>query len=99
MQEDIGFKDYLLNEVNMDVDLNDPNDATLQIKRAARLAKTSPQRLGRQEQEKARAGVAAAKAEEGPTAAIKQQIAMLQQRLAQLQMKLASMQKTSGEIQ
>ena len=93
---DIGFKDFLLNEVNMDVDLSDPNTATAEIKQAARMAKTSPQRLGRQEQLKAKAEMAAAKAEEGPTANIKRQIATLQQRIAQLQMRLASMEKREG---
>lgn len=91
----IGFKDFLM-EVSMDVDLSDPVAAQQEIKRAARLAKTSPQRLGQQERLKAKANVAVAKTEDGPTANLKKQIAIMQQRLSQLQMRLAQQEKMAG---
>ena len=95
MKEDIGFKDYLL-EVSMDVDLSDPVAAQQEIKRAARIAKSSPQRLNRDERIKAKANLELAKTETGPAANIKKQIAQLQQRLAMLQQKLAQMEKMGG---
>ena len=95
MKEDIGFKDYLL-EVSMDVDLSDPVAAQQEIKRAARMAKTSPQRLNQDERIKAKANLELAKADTGPAANLKKQIAQLQQRLAMLQQRLARVEKTNG---
>jgi hypothetical protein len=96
MKEDIGFKDYLL-EVSMDVDLSDPVAAQQEIKRAARMAKTSPQRLNRDEQLKAKANMELAKADTGPAANIKKQIAQLQQRIVMLQQRLAQIEQMNGE--
>ena len=95
MDDGMGFKDYLL-EVSMDVDLSDPVAAQQEIKRAARMAKTSPQRLGRDQQIKAKANMEVAKTEEGPTANLKKQIAQLQDRLARLQMRLAQAERMDG---
>jgi len=95
MKDNIGFKDYLL-EVSMDVDLSDPIAAQQEIKRAARMAKTSPQRLNRDEQLKAKANLELAKTDTGPAANIKKQIAQLQQRLAMLQQRLAQIEQTEG---
>lgn len=95
MKECISFKDYLT-EVSMDVDLSDPIAAQQEIKRAARMAKTSPQRLGRQQQLKAKAEQAEANAATGPTASLQKQIATMRQRLAQLEMRLARAQEQEG---
>ena len=93
--ETVGFKDYLI-EVSMDVDLSDPMAAQQEIKRAARMAQQSPQRVNRQEQLKAKANVELAKTEEGPAANLKKQIAQLQQRIVQLQQRLLRMEKNEG---
>ena len=80
----------------MDVDLSDPMAAQQEIKRASRMAQQSPQRVNRQEQQKAKANLAVANAEEGPEAAVKKQIAQLQQRIVMLQQKLIQMEKMRG---
>ncbi len=85
--------DYLIAEAMVDVDLSDPAAAANEIRRTARKAQTSPERVEREQMVNAREKKKEASQEEGPTKPIKQQIARKQQELIMLNKRLRDMEK------
>ena len=94
------LKDYLINEENMvNVDLSDPAGAAAEVKKMARIANNSPDRLRKQQIQDVRDEKSEAQDMEGPTKTLQMQIANTKQRLVLLNKKLADIQRREGGIQ
>jgi len=92
------LKDYLINEDNMvNIDLSDPNAAQQEIRQLSRMAKTSPDRVRRQQQLDINQEKKEAQTSDGPTKSLDQQIAMQKQKLLQLNKRRSDITKRSGE--
>lgn len=92
------LKDYLINEDNMvNIDLSDPAAAQQEIRNLSRMAKTSPDRVRRQQQLDINQEKKDAQAGDGPTKSIDQQVAMTKQKLLQLNKRRSDITKRSGE--
>lgn len=90
------FKQYLA-ELMVDIDpAADPNDTINAVRQAAQLGKTAPQRVAKQQADKARAEQNLAQQQKSPTSALEVQIARKKQELLQLQQRLLAAKKTTG---
>ncbi len=88
------FKDYLA-ELTMDVDLSNPNDAVMKIKKAARMGNDRAAIMNvKQSQEDMKDARAADPGD--PTRQLDMKIATLTSQLAQLQKRKAQMMKNTG---
>jgi hypothetical protein len=83
MSTQITFKQFL-DEAMIDVDVTNPQQAQQDVRKAAQIAKASPERLNRELSIKAKEEQQQAAASEGPTKMIDMQIAKKKQELAML---------------
>ena len=90
------FRDYLINEVMVDLDPNDPESLT-RVRQDIRLAQQDPEKLRRMKLQQARDEQTQAQQQgQGPTSALQIRIARTKQYLAQLERQLAQIQQSSA---
>lgn len=89
------FREYLLNEVMVDIDPNNPESLT-QVRQDLRMAERDPEKLRRMKLQQAREEQKQAQQGEGPAASIQARIARTKQYLAQLERQLAQVQQSSA---
>lgn len=99
--ESTSFKDFLITEVSIDVDLDDQQGSMQALRRAQRLNKTSPERLNRENTIKAKEEQRDAQRSGGtdPSANIKSKIAKKKIELGGLNKRLNSMKTVTDRQQ
>ena len=89
----LSFAEYLIKEVMMDVDVEDPSKTQADIRRASRIAKANPDRLDREQLAKAKEEQRLARSSDKPTKGVAGQIAKKKMELTMLQRRMRSMEK------
>ena len=89
----LSFAEYLIKEVMMDVDVEDPSKTQADIRRASRIAKANPDRLDREQLAKAKEEQRLARSSDKPTKGVAGQIAKKKMELTMLQRRMRSMER------